>query len=135
MKVYNRLDVGGGLNVGSSGIYTSGRLSVANDGILGGNLLLNSGYIEVLQSSTSPSTGDTNRGRIYAKEELIGGKLYYKDDEGTEYDLTYGSGSSLWLPGTASTIYPSNVGEYVAGTGSGLSISTTGNLMMNGWMN
>jgi hypothetical protein len=52
--------------------------------------ILSSGNI-TLAEQTAPSTPTAGFGVIYPKSD---GKLYWKDDAGTEYDLTAGAGSS-----------------------------------------
>lgn len=52
-------------------------------------LVIYNGYIEAKELSSSPDTPPSGYGRIYVKSD---GKLYFKNDDGTEYDLTSGGG-------------------------------------------
>lgn len=55
------------------------------------------GYIDTmyLTEQSAPSTPASGSGVLYPKTD---GKLYWKDDAGTEYDLTAGSGSAPTYP-------------------------------------
>ncbi len=64
--------------------------------------ILDGGAVEVAEIS-APSTPSSGFGRMYAKTD---GKIYFLNDGGTEYDLTFGGSgslSSLVLPTTTTT--------------------------------
>ncbi|HQJ96620.1 MAG TPA: hypothetical protein PLN17_05820, partial [Candidatus Cloacimonas sp.] len=70
---------------------------------------------------------------MYSRNDLLGvGRLYYLNDDGTEYDLTVASGTSLWNVGLNNLMYPIDVGEYDASVGTGLSVTYGGDILMNG---
>jgi hypothetical protein len=51
---------------------------------------------------STPGTPASTWGRLYIKASGVTNKLYYKDDGGTEYDLTASSGGGVSYPLTAS---------------------------------
>jgi hypothetical protein len=76
--------------------------------------------LEVAQISTwlelkevaAPTTGEpgTGWGAVYAKTD---GKIYFKNDGGTEYDLTSGVGGGEWTDDTGGFLYPTETGDSV----------------------
>jgi hypothetical protein len=49
-----------------------------------------SGYVEIIELAASPGTPPTGYGNMYVRDD---GKIYFKNDAGTEYDLTATGGT------------------------------------------
>lgn len=87
--------------------------------------------IEDLSTANLPATGEpgTGWGAIFAKAS--DGKLYYKNDSGTTYDLTQGGASGYWTRNTSGYIYPSTTSDYLLiNTNSTTGTNDTFNLFM-----
>lgn len=86
-QVFGSLDVQLGL--------TADSLSVVNNGDFGGQLSASyiyrpfaTNWVDLSEEGSSPSTPTSGRGRLFAKAD---GHVWWKDDAGTEYDLTLGA--------------------------------------------
>ena len=80
-------------------------------------------YIKEGSGTTAPSTPSSGEGVIYEKND---GKLYFKNDAGTEYELTAtGSGSYKWILKGDSGSNQDIDGNYIGWVKGGTGISTT----------
>lgn len=100
-------DVGTGFYLASTGVY--GFASSAANGGSGGNVVSLrgtgvdiDGYLTLAEKS-APSTPSANFLTLYAKDKAGVSALYYKDDGGTEHDLSASGGSGDVVGPSSST--------------------------------
>lgn len=123
-------DSGTGFYLSSTGVYGFAS-SAANSGAGGNVLLLGGDSLTVdgrfiLTEKTAPSTPSANSLIIYAKDKSGVSSLYWKNDAGTEFDLSASGGS----PGGSDTqLQRNNAGAFggISGaTSNGTNVTFTG---------
>lgn len=93
-SVYDMAFTAGGEVIFGGSTSDAGDYKIQNNGNL-----LNTGYITIIEQA-APSTPAAGYGVLYPKTD---GKLYWKDDAGTEYDLTGGGSSGITVGTTTIT--------------------------------